>query len=316
MSRVSDARRTYDALNARPFFRAAMQQGALALAAFALAALFAWPFGAGVSGFGVLLIHMMLNAGMAARAAPPEQDGETLALEAFAAEPLGVLVAEAKDQLVRARREVGRDAIMHRPFDRLVRAIRKLERRLALDPKLRPELNRVLIREMPLVGSTAEQYVRMLAREGADSERLVPAEGILREAVERMETLADAKGRPDGPVVGMVRLDADAEVLADYMATDLDTARQRAAILRLAHRLVRAGRAAVPELEEKMKGVAGLLEARAALPGVQALAGADGARLLALAETPDMDVETRAALRKMLIDWRGTIADLSSEDDA
>ncbi len=312
-ARMAKARETWSGLNRYPYFRALVKQAGIAAWAAATVTAVSWAIGTGVSALAVLLAHVLLTAYVNADPpAPAEPDGETAALSAFAETPLGALVGTAERQLTDARRRIGRDAVMHGPLDRLVRSVRAIEKRLATEPRLRPALNRLVTRELPLVASTAGQYVAMQGRGEVAPDRLVTIEGILRDAAERFEALAKAEAGPEGALIGLARLDADAEVLADFMASDLDAARSRAEVLRVAHRLDRAAPRVVPELEYKMRTVSEMLHAHADRPEAQALVAEKGARVAEIAEMADMDAGGRAALRVALEDWRGTLNDLSN----
>ncbi len=309
---IGRARDTWSGLNRYPFFRAVVKQAGIALWAAGTVWTMAWGIGSGVSGWAVLMVHVLLTAWLHAEDEPaPEPSGEDAALAAFGETALGKLVTEAKGHLTDARRRIGRDAVMYQPLDRLVRATRKIERRLAMEARLRPALNRIVTRELPLVASTAGQYVAMKTRDGVDSDRLVTIEGILRDAAARFETLAGVEAGPEGALIGLARLDADAEVLADYMATDLSAARGRAEVLRVAHRLDRAAPHVVPELEYKLRTVSELLQAHADRVEAQALIADKGMQVAEIAEVADMDIGGRAALRVALEDWRTVLNTLS-----
>lgn|GEM_PF-5601255 len=311
--RIAQARETWSGLNRYPYFRALVRQGGILLWAAGTVATVAWAVGAGISVLAILIVHILLTAYTTAEAPPlPDPDGASAAMAEFRETALGALIAASKQQLTDARRRIGREAVMHGPLDRLVRAVRGIEKRLSTEPRLRPALNRIVTRELPLVGSTAGQYVAMQGREGVAPDRLVTIEGILRDAAERFETLAKAEAGPEGALIGLARLDADAEVLADYMATDLGAARGRAEVLRIAHRLDRAAPRVVPELEYKIRTVAELLQAHADHPQAQALIAEKGMQVADIAEVADMDTGGRTALRVALEDWRGTLNDLSN----
>ena len=313
MSRVSKARDMWSGLNRYPYFRALVKQGGIALWAAGTVWAVAWGTGTGLSFLAILVLHILLTA--YATADPPpaiDPQSEEAALAAFGETTLGALVVSSKRQLTDARRRIGREAVMHGSLDRLVRATKRLEKRLATEARLRPALNRIVTRELPLIASTAEQYVVMQGREGINPDRLVTIEGILRDAAERFDTLAKVEAGPEGALIGLARLDADAEVLADYMATDLEAARGRAEVLRIAHRLDRAAPRVVPELEYKIRTVAELLQAHADHPQAQALIAEKGMQVADIAEVADMDTGGRTALRVALEDWRGTLNDLSN----
>ncbi len=314
MKQVAKARETWSGLNRFPYFRALVKQAGVALWAFGVVWAVAWGMGTGISVLAILLIHILISAYLTTEPeATPEPDSEAAALAEFAETPLGALMNTSREQLATARRGIGRDAVMYRPLDRLVRATRKVEKRLALDPAARPALNRVILRELPLVASTAKQYVAMQGKEAVDAARLTTTEGILRDAAERIEALATAEPGPEGAVIGLARLDADAEVLADYMATDLGAARGRAEVLRIAHRLEKAAPSMVPELEYKLRAVADLLQTHADDPAAHALIDERGAQVAEIAEVADMDAGGRAALRIALEDWRNALNDLTKE---
>ena len=313
MSRFAKAHATWHGLNRYPFFRALVKQIGIALWAVGTVWAVAWGTGTGISAWTILLIHILLTAWITTETTvTPEPSDEEAAMAAFGETALGTLVLDAKGQLTDARRRIGRDAVMHQPLDRLVRATRKVERRLAMETRLRPALNRIVTRELPLVASTAGQYVAMQGREGMDPARLVTIEGILRDAAERFETLAKVEAGPEGALIGLARLDADAEVLADYMATDLGAARGRAEVLRIAHRLDRAAPNVVPELEYKLRTVSELLQAHADHEEAQLLVSEKGMQVAGIAEVADMDTGGRAALRMALEDWRRALNDLSN----
>ena len=311
--RAAQARGTWRALNRYPFFRALVRQAGVALWATGTVWAIAWGMGTGLSPLAILFVHILLTAYLTAESPSiARPDSETAALAAFGETALGTLTGAAKGQLTEARRRIGREAVLHATLDRLVEAARTIEKRLATEPRLRPALNRVVTRELPLVASTAGQYVEMQGREGVEPERLVTIEGILRDAAERFEALAKFEPGPEGALIGLARLDADAEVLADYMATDLGAARGRAEVLRVAHRLDRAAGRVVPELEYKLRTVAELLQAHADHPEAQALVAEKGMQVAEIAEIADMDTGGRAALRMALEDWRGALNGLSN----
>jgi len=311
--RVRKARETWSGLNRFPLFRAVVKQVGVALWAIAFAGTAAWATGTGFSLVMVLLVHILLTAYLTADPPPEFAEGsEEAALAAFGETPLGGLVAVARGQVTDARRRIGREALMHGSLDRLVQAIRRVEKRLATEPRLRPALNRIVTRELPLVASTAGQYVAMRGREGVDPDRLLTIEGILRDAADRFEALAKSETGPEGALIGLARLDADAEVLADYMNSDLSVARGRAEVLSIAHRLDRAASRVVPELEYKIRTVAELLQVHADHPRVQSIVAERGSRVADIAEVADMDTGGRAALRVALEEWRGALNSLSN----
>ncbi len=295
---------TFHKLWARTLPRAAMIRLGLLAAAVVVAALLAGLLGIGMSAMEVLVLYVGAETLFSAwhnRKPPDVPDEEARALEAFALEPLGGLVGDAREQLMQARRGVGREATMYRPLDRLVRVTRKLERRLALEPALRPELNRTLTRELPLVATTATQYVRLRDEplSPAQSEKLLSAEGVLREAADRLEGLSGLNARPDGPVIGVVRLDANAEVLADYMAADMKAVTGKAVELRGVHALEMAAKNAAPEMAEAMRAAARVIEADAgsAAPALLGFAADTLPALLRDAGDESGDAALLAALR-------------------
>lgn len=311
--RAAKARETWTGLNRFPLFRAFIKQMGIALWAVGTVAAVSWVAGTAISMIAIFGVHILLTAYVTADPpTPPDPTGEMAALAAFAETPLGTLVGTAKQQLTDARRRIGREAVMHGSLDRLVRATRALEKRLATEARLRPALNRIVTRELPLVASTAGQYVAMQGRDGVALERLVTIEGILRDAAERFDTLAKIEAGPEGALIGLARLDADAEVLADYMATDLQAARGRAEVLRIAHRLDSAAPRVAPELEYKLRTVAELLHAHAEHPQAQALVAEKGTQIADIASVADMDSGGRTALRVALEDWRSALNGLSN----
>jgi len=310
---TQQARTLWSGLNRYPFFRALVKQAGIALWATGTVWAIAWGTGMGMSALAILLLHIVLTAYVTADPPmPADPDGEGAAMAKFGETALGALVGAAKQQLTDARRRIGREAVMHGSLDRLVLATRRIEKRLATDARLRPALNRIVTRELPLVASTAGQYVAMQGREGVNPDRLVTIEGILRDAAERFDTLAKVEAGPEGALIGLARLDADAEVLADYMATDLGAARGRAEVLRIAHRLDRTAPRVVPELEYKIRTVSELLQAHADHPEAQALIAEKGMQVAEIAEVADMDSGGRAALRVALEDWRTALNGLSN----
>ena len=262
--------------------RAGLVHLALLAGAIVLAALIAFPLGFGLSAFGVLALYGIASVGLTVwltgQDPDDEDESEAAALAAFAEEPLGTLIADAKDRLASARREVGRDATMYQPLNRLVRVTRKIERRLALRSELRPHFNRVLTQRLPLIATTAEQYVRLCGESLSDeqAERLIVAEGVLRESGDRLEQLAQADSKPDDAIVGLIRMDANAEVLAERLSADMDAVTARAAALRAAHALHKSAKSAEDRLASQMRGAAARIER---------LAGEDSPALRRFVET-------------------------------
>jgi len=129
---------------------------------------------------------------------------------------------------------------------RLVRQTRKIERRLALEPDLRPVFAPNITQDLPLIATTAEQYVALAGQElpAAQNERMIVAEGVLREAGDRLERLLNNDGHIDAPVVGLIRMDTNAEVLAERLSADTADAAKRANAARLSHALRQASRGA------------------------------------------------------------------------
>lgn len=232
-----------------PLARAAALHLGLLGGGWALAAGIASVLGLSVSLLGLLLGYGVVNIGLTAwllrrRPVIEEPDETADALAAFADEPLGSMIAGAKARLAKARRKVGRNAPMYRTLDRLVRTTRRIERRLALDAELRPAFTRSLGQDLPLIAETAEQYVDVATGDlsGADAARMSVAEGVLREAAERLDRLADSDGRIDAAGIGLIRMDAHAEVLAERLSADPVEAARRAEAARLTHLLRRAAK--------------------------------------------------------------------------
>lgn len=293
----------------RSLSRAGLIHLGLMAGAAVLAALVSWPLGFGVSLTGVLILYGLASIGFSAwlmreKAVEEEEDEEALALAAFAEEPLGILIADARDRLASARRRVGRDATMYQPLHRLVRTTRKIERRLALKPELRPHLSRVLTQQLPLIATTAEQYVGLQGQPLSDeqAERLIVAEGVLREAGDRMTELAEAESKPDGAMVGLIRMDANAEVLANRLSADMDSVTMRAAALRGSHALRQAAKSADERLASQMRGAADRIDRLASEggPPLRQFVESDLPGLLASADTATADEEGEARMRDHL----------------
>jgi len=214
--------------------------------------------GLSVSVLGILLgyavVNVMLTGWLLRRreSSEPEVDATAEALAGFAEEPLGAVIGDSKDRLAKARKRVGRQTAMYQPLDKLVRLTRKIERRLALEPELRSEFSRTLTDDLPLIADTAEQYVDLANQELSDKQNttMIVAEGVLREAGDRLETLSKSEGRMDTPVIGLIRMDTNTEVLAERLSADTDVATRRAAAARVSHALRRAAKASeVKEFE-------------------------------------------------------------------
>ena len=242
--------------------RAALIQGVLLVAGAVAAALLAWPLGLGVSSLGVLVTYFAGNLLASAWLFEDgEDDGDDEADE-FRREPLGALIHDAGNRLAAARRAVGRGAPMYQPLNRLVRTSRKIETRLIEEPALRQRLKHVLHREMPLIATTAEQYA---AADASDSGELMHVEGVLREAGERLDAILEAGGKPDAPMIGRLRMDANAEILAESLALDPSLASARAASHRAAHAMRQAAKGDVDvRLASQLRGTADRIERVAA----------------------------------------------------
>ena len=258
----------------RPAGRAVLIHTTMLATALAVALGLASLVGLGVSSFGVLVLYGLGSVALTARMlrVPPVPDPDEAAMAAFAAEPLGEMLAETRDRLAAARKGVGRDAPLYRTLDRLVRCVRRIERRLALEPEMRPVLSRQLRERLPLVAATAEQHVRLSRGSPEETGRLLAAEGVLREALDSLDGLSRLEGRPDRAGIGAIRMEASAEALAERLDADMGEAAGRAAVMRAAHALRLAARAADAPFDLRLKGGASRLEDRAADPAVQALA--------------------------------------------
>jgi len=248
----------------QPLFRAALLHIALLGSGWAIATAIASILSLSVSILGILLGYAVVNialTGWLLRRRPesePELDQTADALSEFAEEPLGSTIGVAKDRLAKARKKVGRRAAMYQPLDRLVRQTRKIERRLALEPDLRPVFAPNITQDLPLIATTAEQYVALAGQElpAAQNERMIVAEGVLREAGDRLERLLNNDGHIDAPVVGLIRMDTNAEVLAERLSADTADAAKRANAARLSHALREASRGAEDAIAKDLENAA------------------------------------------------------------
>jgi len=111
---------------------------------------------------------------------------------------------------------------------------------------LRAEFSPSLGEDLPLIATTAEQYVGLAGQDlsAAHNERMIVAEGVLREAGDRLEGLLNGEGKVDAPVIGLIRMDTNAEVLAERMSADTNDAARRATAARVRHALKLAARVA------------------------------------------------------------------------
>ena len=236
----------------QPLVRAGILHIALLLSGWAVARGIASMLSLSVSVLGILLGYAVVNIALTGWLLrrrveiEPEVDQTADALAEFADDPLGGIIGDSKARLAKARKKVGRQAAMYQPLDRLVRQTRKIERRLALEPDLRAAFSPGLSQDLPLIAATAEQYVGLAGQElsPVQNERMIVAEGVLREAGDRLEGLLDSDGKVDAPVIGLIRMDTNAEVLAERLSTDTNGAAKRASAARVSHALRQAARAA------------------------------------------------------------------------
>ena len=236
----------------QPLVRAGILHIALLLSGWAVARGIASMLSLSVSVLGILLGYAVINIALTGWLLrrrveiEPEVDQTADALAEFADDPLGGIIGDSKARLAKARKKVGRQAAMYQPLDRLVRQTRKIERRLALEPDLRAAFSPGLSQDLPLIAATAEQYVGLAGQElsPVQNERMIVAEGVLREAGDRLEGLLDSDGKVDAPVIGLIRMDTNAEVLAERLSTDTNGAAKRASAARVSHALRQAVRAA------------------------------------------------------------------------
>ncbi len=255
----------------QPLIRAAIIHVALLSSGWIVALMIARALGLSVSLLGILLGYALINIALTGwllrrRAVPePESDATAEALAEFADDPLGALIGDAKGRLAKARKRVGRQAAMYQPLDRLVRQTRKIERRLALEPELRVAVSRSLSEDLPLIATTAEQYVGLAGQELSSDQnaRMIVAEGVLREAGDRLESLVKGEAKVDAPVVGLIRMDTNAEVLAERLSSDTDAATRRAAAARVSHALRQAGRSVDGDFAGELRRAAVEIDSRA-----------------------------------------------------
>ena len=140
--------------------------------------------------------------------------------------------AEAEDRLTKARYRIGRASPMHKTLDKLVKAVRRLERRLVEEDEYWRTLEKGLRRRVPLIAEMAERYVDLAQAKG-DDRRMRAAEGILRRAAEALGRLAAASpGRSD-----LVWLEVETELLGDGLGEDVEALADEAAALHGAHHL-------------------------------------------------------------------------------
>jgi len=141
---------------------------------------------------------------------------------------------DAEAMLVDARRKVGRKSAMWRPLDKLVRAVRRLEKRMIDEPEMRKLWSQNLRRRVPLIAETAARYARLsLFQADENAASLRAAEGLLRRGADTFTRLSKAQvGASD-----FLRLDVDAEILGENMGADVETLTANAAALHGAHHL-------------------------------------------------------------------------------
>lgn len=260
--------------------------------------------GVSVSVLGILLAYAVVNVALTAwlltrrlaRELPEPPDPAVEALSAFGEEPLGTLIAENKDRLAKSRRAVGRQAAMYQPLDRLVRLSRKIERRLALEPDLRPAFSRALSQDLPLIAETAEHYVRLSRQDLPEeqSDRLIVAEGVLREAADRLDRLSDSDGKVDAAHIGLIRMDTNAELLAERMAANTGDAARRATAARVAHALRRAAKFVEEPLAEWLRAAADRVETEAVREGGITLNPSEASVIIEVAEAVCEDANSVA----------------------
>lgn len=235
----------------QPLVRAGLLHIALLAVGWAIANGIASALSLSVSVLGILLGYAVINIALTGWLlrrrveVEPELDQTADALAEFADDPLGATIGDAKARLAMARKKVGRKTAMYQPLDRLVRQTRKIERRLALEPDLRAGFSTGLSQDLPLIADTAEQYVGLAGQDltPAQNERMIVAEGVLREAGDRLEALLKGDGKVDAPVIGLIRMDTNAEVLAERLSADTNDAAMRATAGRVSHALRQAARA-------------------------------------------------------------------------
>ena len=256
----------------QPLIRAGLIHLALLGGGWAVAAGIASMLSLSVSVLGILLGYAVVNIALTGWLLRRRQEVEAVAdstadaLAEFAEDPLGALIGDAKDRLAKARKRVGRKAAMYQPLDRLVRLTRKIERRLALELELRTAFSRSLNQDLPLIATTAEQYVGLVGQDlsAAQNARMIVAEGVLREAGDRLERLSVSDGKIDAPVIELIRMDTSAEVLAERMSADTDGATRRAAAARVSHALRQAARSVGDDLAGDLRTVALAVDEHAA----------------------------------------------------
>jgi len=293
---------------AHPLFRAATLHLGLLSTGWLIAWMIARTLGLSVSLLGILLGYAVINIALTGWLlrrrddVEPEIDRTAEALSEFADEPLGALIGGSKDRLAKARKRVGRSAAMYQPLDRLVRLTRKIERRLALEPDLRAGFSKSLSDDLPLIATTAEQYVGLAGQEltADQNARMIVAEGVLREAGDRLEALAKSEGDTDTPVIGLIRMDTNAEVLAERLSADTDGATRRAAAARVSHALRQAARTADEAFAADLRIAAGRIDERATADGGTLPDGAADLITAAEAMTANPSSEQETALRKKI----------------
>lgn len=291
----------------QPLIRAALIHIALLGSGWAIASGIASMLSLSVSVLGILLGYAVVNIALTGwllrrrAVVEPEPDATADALAEFADEPLGVVIIDAKERLAMARKRVGRHTAMYQPLDRLVRLTRKIERRLAVEPELRPSFARSLNQDLPLIATTAEQYVGLAGQDLSveENDSLMVAEGVLREALDRLETLSESDGKIVPPVISQIRMDTSTEVLAERMSADPDDAAKRATAARVSHSLRQAARSAADDFAGDLRRAADRVDEMTSNAGgapANAVAIIDAAE----AQVADASDASEKALRKQI----------------
>lgn len=296
----------------QPLVRAAIIHVALLGSGWLIASMIARALGLSVSLLGILLGYALVNIALTGWLlrrrveVEPENDAAAEALAEFGDDPLGAMIVDAKDRLAKARKRVGRQAAMYQPLDRLVRLTRKIERRLALEPDQRAGFSRSLSEDLPLIATTAEQYVGLAGQDLTPDQnaRMIVAEGVLREAGDRLESLLKSEGKVDAPVIGLIRMDTNAEVLAERLSADTDAATRRAAAARVSHALRQAARSADEAFAQDLRRAADAIDSR--VGSEDGWIPEDASNLIAAAEAvtaasaPDTDAMLRERIQVYL----------------
>jgi hypothetical protein len=154
---------------------------------------------------------------------------------------------------------------------------------------------------LPLIAATAEQYVALAGQElsAAENARLVVAEGVLREAGDRLEALSSSDGKVDAPVIGLIRMDTHSEVLAERLSANTEDAAHRATAARVSHALRRAAKTVDDEFGVMLREKAVAFDA---LPVGEGSLVAEASEIVRAAEAvvAEPGAEREAALRGLL----------------